>query len=60
MTVPDELLQILVCPVCKKKVLLSGEGCWLVCESCRLRYPVREGIPVMLVDEAEETVKSEG
>lgn len=50
-TVPRELLEILVCPVDKAKVNLEGDR--LVCESCGRAYPVREGIPIMLEEEAE-------
>ena len=50
-TVPQELLDILVCPVDKAKVNL--EGARLVCEECHRAYPVRDGIPIMLEDEAE-------
>ena len=46
-----ELLEILACPACKTKVSLDGDK--LVCDSCRRRYPVKDGIPVMLVEEAE-------
>ena len=45
------LLDILACPVCKTSVALEGER--LVCTRCGRRYPIREGIPVMLVEEAE-------
>ncbi len=45
------LLELLACPACKTAVREEGE--WLVCVSCGRRYPVREGIPVMLVEEAE-------
>ncbi|MBN1886269.1 MAG: Trm112 family protein [Candidatus Krumholzibacteriota bacterium] len=48
-----ELLDILACPKCKEKVSLDAGGAWLVCEACRLRYPVEEDIPIMLVDRAE-------
>lgn len=51
MTVPRELLEILVCPVDKAKVNLQGDR--LVCEQCGRAYPVREGIPIMLEEEAE-------
>jgi uncharacterized protein len=46
------LLAILVCPACRTTV--RQESGWLVCEreSCALRYPIREGIPIMLIDEA--------
>ena len=49
--VDKELLDILACPVCKGDVRLEGDR--IVCSSCGRRYPVRQGIPVMLVDEAE-------
>jgi uncharacterized protein YbaR (Trm112 family) len=49
--VPRELLDILVCPVDKAKVHLEGDR--LVCEQCGRAYPVREGIPIMLEEEAE-------
>ena len=48
-----KLLEILVCPVCKGPLLLRREPGDLVCRPCRLAYPVRDGIPVMLVDEAQ-------
>jgi len=50
--VDDRLLEILVCPDCKAEVKLEGE--WLVCRQCGLRYPIRNGIPIMLVEEAEK------
>lgn len=48
--VPQDLLDILVCPVDHKKVHLQGEE--LICEECGRAYPVRDGIPVMLKEEA--------
>lgn len=53
MSVCPELLEILVCPKCKQPVELVAERDTLLCESCRLRYPVRDDIPIMLIDEAE-------
>jgi uncharacterized protein len=50
-SLPKDLLDILVCPVDHAKVHLEGDR--LVCEKCGRRYPVRDGIPIMLVDEAE-------
>lgn len=50
-TVPAELLEILVCPVDKAKVTLEGNR--LVCEKCGRAYPIRDGIPIMLEEEAE-------
>ena len=53
--VPQELLDILVCPVDKAKVHLQGDR--LVCEQCGRAYPVRDGIPIMLGEEAEPARK---
>jgi uncharacterized protein YbaR (Trm112 family) len=48
----DRLLEILVCPQCKGELEYRSAECELVCHACRLRYEVRDDIPVMLVDEA--------
>lgn len=53
--ISDDLLDILVCPSCREKVTLVDDDSALLCEGCGLKYPVRDGIPVMLVDEAEQT-----
>lgn len=50
--IPKELLEILACPVCKEEVRLEGDR--LICTQCGRRYPIRDGIPVMLIEEAEE------
>lgn len=52
MAIPTELLDILVCPVDKEKVELKADGSGLKCTKCSRVYPVRDDIPVMLVDEA--------
>ena len=49
--IDKELLEILACPVDKAPV--SEDGDWIVCSECGRRYPVRDGIPVMLIDEAQ-------
>ena len=49
--IDPKLLEILACPVCKTAVRLEGER--LICTQCGRRYPIRDGIPVMLVEEAE-------
>ena len=54
MALDKELLSILACPKCKGDVKLTESGDGLVCPACKLKYPVREDIPVMLVDEAEK------
>jgi uncharacterized protein YbaR (Trm112 family) len=49
--IDPKLLEILVCPVCKTGVTLEADR--LVCGQCARRYPIRDGIPVMLPEEAE-------
>lgn len=50
--IPQDLLDILVCPVCKKPLALKENGESLKCGECRRVYPVRDNIPILLVDEA--------
>jgi uncharacterized protein YbaR (Trm112 family) len=52
--IDKELLEILACPKCKTKVKLEGERILCTNPQCGLRYPIRDGIPVMLIDEAEK------
>jgi uncharacterized protein len=49
----SDLLEILVCPKCKGELRFDEEPPQLVCERCRLIYEVRDGIPIMLIDEAK-------
>jgi len=49
--IDKELLDILTCPLCKKDVFLDRDR--VVCAQCGRRYPIKNGIPVMLVEEAE-------
>jgi uncharacterized protein len=51
--ISSELLEVLACPKCKQKIELSEDGAFLVCQADRLRYPIVDGIPVMLIEEAE-------
>ncbi len=53
MSLDKELLEILACPKCKGELVYKEEEQVLVCEACRLRYPIRDDIPIMLIDEAE-------
>ncbi len=48
----SKLLDILACPVCKGPLVLARDSRELVCRADRLAYPVRDGIPVMLEEEA--------
>jgi hypothetical protein len=54
--ISPELLAIIVCPSCKGELAVTpvGESVELVCQGCGLAYPVRDGIPVLLVDEARK------
>lgn len=52
MTLSPQLLTILVCPKCKGELTYREAESALDCLACKLRYPVRDDIPVMLVDEA--------
>lgn len=52
MAINKELLEILACPKCKGDIKLTEKQDGLLCEKCRLIYPIRDGIPVMLIDEA--------
>lgn len=47
-----KLLDILVCPICKSSLHYKKVDCELVCKPCRLGFPIRDDIPVMLEDEA--------
>ena len=49
--IPDDLLEILVCPLGKAPLRLEGET--LVCTKCGLTYAIEDGIPNMLIDEAK-------
>ena len=49
--IDKELLDILACPLCKTDVKLEGDR--IVCTKCFRRYPVKDDIPIMLIDEAE-------
>lgn len=52
MTIRSELLEILACPKCKGDVRLKEDGTGLICDACKLLYEIRDGIPIMLIEEA--------
>ncbi len=52
MAIDKELLDILACPKCKGDIRLTDKGDGLVCDTCKLMYPIKDDIPVMLIDEA--------
>jgi len=53
------LLEILACPSCKGSLNYNKVQQELICPACRLAYPIRDDIPVMLTDEARELVADE-
>jgi hypothetical protein len=52
MALSKELLDILVCPQCKGEIELTEKQDGLICHACKLLYPIKDDIPVMLIDEA--------
>jgi uncharacterized protein YbaR (Trm112 family) len=50
--IAQELLDLLVCPACKKALTVKDEGATLKCAECHRAYPVRDNIPILLIDEA--------
>ncbi len=55
MAIDKELLEILACPKCKGDIHLADGNKGLVCDACHLMYPIKDDIPVMLIDEALPT-----
>lgn len=54
MAISKDLLDILACPKCKGDLIYKEAGNSLICDKCKLMYPVKDDIPVMLIDEAVE------
>ncbi|MGC8852856.1 MAG: Trm112 family protein [Hydrogenobacter sp.] len=46
----EELLKILACPKCKGDLIYKNEKQVLICENCKIFYPIEDGIPVLLID----------
>ena len=57
MAIDPELLELLICPDCRGAVRESADETGLDCSACGRVYPVRDGIPVMLVEEASEPTR---
>jgi len=53
MALSQELLDTLACPKCKGSLQMNPAQDGLVCDACRLMYPVRDDIPIMLIEEAK-------
>ncbi len=59
--VSKELLDLLRCPACvreKEGLLHYYQECWLICQDCGRKYPIRDDIPVMLIDEGDKWVNT--
>jgi uncharacterized protein YbaR (Trm112 family) len=52
MTLSPQLLEILACPQCKGAVTADEQHTQIICKTCKIAFPVRDDIPVMLIDEA--------
>ncbi len=50
----SKLLEILACPNCKGDLTYDEKTQKLICEKCRLKYSIKDDIPIMLVDQAEK------
>ena len=48
----QELIDILACPQCRGPIKLNEQQNGLICDSCKLEYEIRDGIPIMLINEA--------
>ena len=60
MPIDARLLEILICPACRGELSPVEEDAGLECTSCGRVYPIRDGIPVMLVEEASPPTRGEG
>jgi uncharacterized protein YbaR (Trm112 family) len=60
MPLDKELLDILVCPESKEPLIYFADESYLYCPASRLKYPIRDDIPVMLIDEAERLDEARG
>ena len=54
MPLSKDLLEILACPKCKGDIRLTEKEDGLICDRCKLLYPIKDDIPVMLIDEGDQ------
>ncbi|MBI5026051.1 MAG: Trm112 family protein [Nitrospirae bacterium] len=54
MGISKELLEILACPECKGDIRINDAKDGIICDQCKLLYPIREDIPIMLINEAKK------
>lgn len=55
--ISQELLEILACPQCKGDIYLNETNDGLICDACKLMYPIKDDIPIMLIEEAVKLEK---
>jgi len=53
MSISKELLEILACPKCKGDIILDEKKNRLICKNCKVYYEIKDGIPIMLIEEAK-------
>ena len=59
MSLSKELLDLIACPICKEDLKESKDGMFLICEKCQVKYPVKDGIPVLLIEEKIDLKENE-
>jgi uncharacterized protein YbaR (Trm112 family) len=59
MPIDEKLLEILACPKCKGDIRLKEDQSGLICDQCKLLYPIKDDIPIMLIDEAIKLEQTE-
>ena len=52
--ISQELLKILACPQCKGELNMNDDGDYLLCHACKLKYLIKDGIPIMIIEEAQK------
>jgi uncharacterized protein YbaR (Trm112 family) len=52
--ISQELLKILACPKCKGELVITDTGDGLLCYACKLKYLIKDGIPIMIIEEAQK------
>ncbi len=55
MAVSEQLLEVLACPACKTRVELVKDH-WLICRQCNRKYPIKDEIPIMLIEEGDKYI----
>ncbi|HEX9665372.1 MAG TPA: Trm112 family protein [Thermodesulfobacteriota bacterium] len=60
MPIDKKLLEILACPKCKGDLKLKEDESGFICEQCKLLYPIKDDIPIMLIEEAKSLEEARG